>query len=94
MSGHSFCQRCITREVDVRKKCPICRAPLSHFELSPNDNVRKEIDSLKVYCKYGIIKDPTLPGMWKTDPNGCSIQINFNEKEEHEKNCAHRINKT
>jgi len=86
--GHSFCQRCITRAVDMKKECPLCRTNLSHFEVSPNLDVISKINALQVHCRYGLIEDPTSPGMWKHDPNiGCNEIVLFSERENHELNC-------
>jgi len=57
--GHSFCYICAIAALNNNKKCPLCKEPVKgkiESALTPNFAVRDQVDSLLVYCPYGLKK--------------------------------------
>jgi len=85
--GHTFCKVCIFREIDVRKRCPLCRTAVSFEHASPNIAVLSTVENIEIYCRYGCKKDSSCAGMWVPDPHGCTQIIRHKERLLHEKDC-------
>jgi hypothetical protein len=49
--GHACCRACYEGSLEHQKKCPSCRAPVSHEQLQFNRPLANLIEKLKVRCK-------------------------------------------
>lgn len=116
--GHYFCRGCIIRAYENKKECPIDRyflaSVLTYLQrkplrgkvdnnLLPNFLAREQIESLLIYCPYGLRRS-NLSGEWivvrflhvsnfRKDENadGCREKIPFGKKSLHEKECPYSI---
>jgi len=49
---HLFCHYCIVQALELRRTCPICRAPCQECELQNASKTQNELDCLEVFCPY------------------------------------------
>jgi len=62
---HVFCRRCITRQVDMKRCCPLDRNPAVHAQLKPNKGIEKKVQDLRIRCRYGCraaVRDSAMAG--------------------------------
>jgi len=88
--GHTFCQICIVREIDLNRKCPIDRKEISTELIFPNYNLRQCIEDVDIYCMYGCTK---IGNDWTLSKEGCTEVVKLGRRKDHEKNCKFRTDK-
>ncbi|XP_071091952.1 E3 ubiquitin-protein ligase TRAF7-like isoform X1 [Haliotis cracherodii] len=82
--GHTFCRKCAFSTTH----CPVDNAHCDTSQLVINRLVVGQIDDLRIFCRYGLIKDGDA---WQEDPSGCTEKIQFGKRQEHETDCLFAI---
>ena len=82
--NHIFCKRCIVREADIRKACPLDRVPLDQEKMEEDQQLKQKISEIKIKCRYGCTQKD---GEWTTDDKGCKEFISFKNRNLHESSC-------
>jgi len=55
--GHSFCRNCLTKELRIREKCPLCRVHIDSCDLVYHRPMEAMIARQEVMCPYGQTRD-------------------------------------
>ncbi len=77
----SICYKCCVRELDLRRRCPLCRHPADAVEELDGDA------AVAVRCKWGCKFDG---GQWVIDEGGCPAYLNLCELKQHQRHCIFR----
>jgi hypothetical protein len=51
--GHSFCESCLTRALDAKLQCPMCREEPHEHDPLPDKRIRRLINQLTIRCTHG-----------------------------------------
>ena len=84
--NHSgICYTCAVREIDLRKRCPLCRETASPEDVKFDYGAPQK----RVRCKYGceFVEDE---GRWKMVEGKCEEYLKQDEIREHQKTCKYR----
>ena len=49
--GHTYCHDCITKSIEVFKKCPVCAVELTQNDIFPNHHITKLVEKYKARIK-------------------------------------------
>ena len=96
---HNACSTCIDKAAVRNKACPFCRA--ENFKLIPNNNVKKAIENLRVYCpqkangcdwkgkkSQAIVHLSECRFAMMMCPQGCGMTFKRCELDEHKLACS------
>ncbi|CAL1126019.1 unnamed protein product [Cladocopium goreaui] len=75
---HVFCKSCLTRALEKRPSCPMCKADLEPSQIRTNILARNLVDELQVRCRHHAL--------------GCGWQGMLQDRGQHESSCLVVIN--